>query len=472
MDPPSVVRYGGDFLSAPLPAGSSLAACVSLCCATASCVAFSYNDPQPQHTCVGGQCCVAGGLCCMLKSTPGTLVNNTYGPAVLTGLLPLPDNPPTPPFPASSVLLNASFGAVSFWNGSGDTWPSAWAADGSLYGWDCDSYGSPMSLWRVDGDPFEPGGLNPVNRAMQAIDYEHMCAYLGPTGSYPKINVKPAGMMALPPSPGAPNGTLLTGISCMNYGDDAAFNRQHNLAGFLATSVDGGATWANATPVGTPTFSGALAAPVFVSCGQANGPCAAKDGGYIYAFFPGAFDGQAYWDNNDAMFLGRVPNASYADVGAWDFFVGLDGAGAPQWLPDPSQAQPSVQFARMLGENGVTYHPGLSRYLIANFGFIDAQGNPRPWHSQPFMSPHRTQMIFLEAPNPWGPWSIFYRTDDTPLAPGLYTPTFPAKYIQPIVPGSDEAQLILFFACLDGAPSCRYTLNYVNVTIQLATGVF
>lgn len=103
---------------------------------------------------------------------------------------------------------------------------------------------------------------------------------------------------------------MRTGISCMNYGDDPAFNRQHNLEGFIALvrvvrahqvselnsacitviyllqSTDGGVTWTNTTAVGA--FSGRLAAPVFVSCGQANAPCASL--GFLYVFFPGAVD--------------------------------------------------------------------------------------------------------------------------------------------------------------------------------------
>ena len=87
----------------------------------------------------------------------------------------------------------------------------------------------------------------------------------------------------------------------MNYGDDPAFNRQHNLEGFIAMvsgrgardprcacdtrlplqSKDGGVTWTNTTAVGA--FSGRLAAPVFVSCGQANAPCAGL--GFLYGGF-------------------------------------------------------------------------------------------------------------------------------------------------------------------------------------------
>ena len=77
----------------------------------------------------------------------------------------------------------------------------------------------------------------------------------------------------------------------------------------------------------------------------------------------------------------------------------------------------------------------------------------------------------LEAPAPWGPWSLFYRSDDAPLAPGLYTPTFPSAYLEE--PRADgTARLVMFFSCLEGAPTCRYTLNYVTVTLGLTPTAF
>ena len=355
---------------------------------------------------------------------------------------------------------------MGFWAADpsgGDTWPSAWAADGATYGWDCDAHGSPMSLWRLDGSPNGSVVPAPVG-SLQPIDYHTLCAPYGKTGSFPLVNVKPSGMTALPASAAAPNGTLLVGVSCMNYGDDAGFNRQHNLGGFIARSLDNGQSWANATAVGA--FAGRFAAPAFVSCGRANAPCSAKDGGWLYVFFPGSEDGAAYWDNNDALWLARVPEAAPTDAGQYQFFTGLDPeSGAPQWTPDGSQAQPSLAFGRMVGENPVMYIPSLGRYLFANFGFIDDAGNPRPWHTQPYMSPHRTQLTLLEAAQPWGPWSVFWRDDDSFQAPGLYTPTFVSSWVQDRE--GDAVVLGMAFACLDGAPNCRYTLNYQQLTLAI-----
>jgi hypothetical protein len=467
MDAPSLTRSGGDFLSAPLlAANASLAACAALCCSTAPCVAFSFNAPQPVDTCVGGSCCAKGGACCMLKGSVPPPAPNPYGAAVASGVLRGAPGP-APPFPPSADIVGAAFGAPSFWPGAGDkdgknagdTWPSAWAADGRLLAWDCDAHGSPMSLWDVRGDPFS-GNLTPapVGASLNPLNFSRLCGYLGKTGLHPDINIKPAGMTALP------DGTLLAGVSCMNYGDDAAFNRQHNLAGFVAVSRDGGATWENGTAPGE-LFSRQLAAPGFISCGKASdGECLAD--GFLYVLLPGAFDGSAYWDNNDGVWLARVPPAAALNTSAYAFFVGFDGAGAPAWDADALQAQPVLTFANMVGENAASYHPYLKKYLMANYGFIDARGAPRPWHSEPFMTPHRTQLLLLEADKPWGPWRVFFRADDSPLAPGLYTPTFPTAFMRP--PAGNVAELVMFFSCLGGDPACKYTLNWATVNLTLA----
>ena len=61
---------------------------------------------------------------------------------------------------------------------------------------------------------------------------------------------------------------------------------------------------------------------------------------------------------------------------------------------------------------------------------------------------------------------MFYRSDDSPQAPGLYTPTFPSQWVQERV--GDSLTMGMVFACLGGAENCRYTLNYMNVTLTLA----
>jgi hypothetical protein len=398
----------------------------------------------------------------MLKSSIPPPINNSYGPAVRTGTVPrVPLPGPTPPFLPSAYITSVSFGDVAWWNGSGDTWPTAWAADGTVYGWACDASNdgqpeSPMSLWKLNGDPYTQA-LAPEMVSNAPIDYSSLCVGFNSGND----NVKPGGMIAV-------GQTLYVGISCMNYGDDPVFNRQHNTAGFISQSLDNGITWSNATAVNA--FPGRFAAPVLVSCGPGT-PCVdAAGANWTYVFFAGAFNNEAYWDNNDAMFLARVHPTDIGTPAAYSYFAGLGSGNAsqPYWTLDSSQAQPSIQFGSMIGENAVTYNAHIQRFVVANYGFIDNNGLPRPWHTQPYMTPHRTQLIMLEAAQPWGPWNIFYRSDDSFQAPGLYTPTFPSAYHRPVISGT--AQMIMFFACLDGAANCRYTLNYQTVNITIASG--
>lgn len=119
----------------------------------------------------------------------------------------------------------------------------------------------------------------------------------------------------------------------------------------------------------------------------------------------------------------------------------------------------------MVGENPVSFNPGLGRFVVANYGFIDRDGRPRPWHTRPYMSPHRTQLLLLESARPWGPWRVFFASDNSGApgldAPGLYTPSFPSAYMR-----SAQMQM-LFSACPRGSAGCQDTLFYVSLSLQL-----
>ena len=62
------------------------------------------------------------------------------------------------------------------------------------------------------------------------------------------------------------------------------------------------------------------------------------------------------------------------------------------------------------------YHPGLKRYIFANWAWVSYDGYPRPDHTGDEKNGRtghqRTQLSLVEAPNPWGPFSVFFRDDD------------------------------------------------------------
>jgi Domain of unknown function (DUF4185) len=261
--------------------------------------------------------------------------------------------------------------------GSGDTWPSAWTSDDRLFAWSCDTgingTPTPMAFNELLGDPTNHT-LEPVNIAIAPIDVNTLCAPYHPSDI---VNVKPAGVLAL-------NGTLYTGVTCITYGQDSTlFIRQHDLAGFIAASTDLGKTWTNVTAVGA--FPGRFSAPTFVNCGPGL-PCTDPDTpslSWIYVFFTGAsWNDFTYWENGDGHFLARVAPSSVETASAYQYYVGMSGGNSPrpQWSPDATQAQPVLSFGRMIGQNDVHYNAQLNRWFTVNYGFLNQEGNPWPWH--------------------------------------------------------------------------------------------
>jgi hypothetical protein len=177
-------------------------------------------------------------------------------------------------------------------------------------------------------------------------------------------------------------------------------------------------------------FTGRLSSPHFIQFGQNY--AGARDE-YVYATFPSADDGgeancPSYWENGDSILLGRVPQDQLLQRDAWEFCSGVDAGNQPSWNRDDSLARPIFFYYHMTGENHVTYNPGLQRYIMGNYSFIDPQGNPRPYHQAWPESSQRSQLTLFEAPEPWGPWSLFYRDDHWGRLGG-YQPIFPAKWM-------------------------------------------
>ena len=82
----------------------------------------------------------------------------------------------------------------------------------------------------------------------------------------------------------------------------------------------------------------------------------------------------------------------------------------------------------MTGANHVAYNPGIGRYLMGNYGFVDEDLRPRPVHQMRYPESHLSQLTLFEAPQPWGPWRLFYRNDNWGTY-GDYQPNFPTKWM-------------------------------------------
>lgn len=330
---------------------------------------------------------------------------------------------PVPDVPRSTYITGVRFDKFRCHRGDGDMWPVTWANDDFLYGAAGDNSGSPMNFWRIHEGPkdvFLGSGWGVWLELLDPLPIDPR-VYCQRPDLHPSRGVKPASLLSM-------DSVLYFAVELHNYGDNPAFNRQHNIQSWIITSNDYGKTWDRAA---TPTdfFTGRLASPHFLQFGKDYS--GARDG-YIYAYFPAGEDGGSYWENADYFLLGRVPRYEILRREAWEFFTGFDKAEHSAWSPVEYHARPVFTYHRMVGENHVSYNPGIGRYLMGNYGFIDPDGNPRPYHS-PGQWPYsalRSQLTLFEAPEPWGPWSLFYQDDDWGTY-GDYQPSFPTKWMSP-----------------------------------------
>ena len=422
LDPPGTMRKpSGSFEHVAMAANSTASDCTALCCLDWNCVAFSFDT--------------VATICSLLDELAP--ITNTSDPvSVVTGFLAKLAATP-PPFPQSTKFhSNVTFKSEMYFGTEGDSWPTTWLQDNTQLtaAGDRGDFGTHMSMWRVNGTaPTTVGDdipMQPVGSVVWSKGNDVGRQYCGSNGKTLINNVKPTTLLSV-------DGNVYWGITCMDYGDDKQFQRQRNFHAGIAKATDSqGQVWNfSATP--STFFSGRLAAPMFIQYGQDYRD--AVDG-FVYAHFPVANDeftggtAQSFWDNNDDVLLGRVPKSEILSRGRWEFWRGAQ-PGNDAWTSDESAAVSVMHWPLMISMNQVNYHRPSGRYLTANYGFIDHNGQPRPWHQHP-KAPggHRTQLTFFEAKYPWGPFSIFHRDDDWRSpdgAAGAYCPVFPPKWMEP-----------------------------------------
>lgn len=329
-------------------------------------------------------------------------------------------NAPRPNYPASSLIARVEWERFRTHKADGDMWPITWAADGNMYTAAGDNQDSPMNTWRIVDMPKFSGFSECWSVRLELLDNLPLdpAVYCQRPDVDKSRGIKPASLLSV-------KGLLYFAVELMNYGENPAFNRQRNVSAWIMTSSDNGQTWnKEATPV--DFFTGRLSSPHFLQFGRDYQ--GARDE-YVYAYFPVGDDGNSYWENGDAILLGRVDQDSILNRTAWEFYAGVGEDGKPSWSEEEEKAVPVFRYPSMTGENHVAYNPGLQRYLMGNYSFLDEQGNPRPYHQGPWPeSAMRSQLTLFEAPEPWGPWSLFHIDDDWGTY-GDYQPVFPTKWI-------------------------------------------
>jgi hypothetical protein len=310
--------------------------------------------------------------------------------------------------PLSTFFATAAEESYSTYHLSsdGDLWPSCWADDGNLYAANGDGtafdpfngYGSryDLAVSRISGMPPSLTGTT-------------LNTNVGTNWSGNGYNRKPTGMVCV-------NNAIYLAFQNL---DDVNFNDAP--AASIAKSTDHGAHWT--WDSNAPMFSNHVFTTIFfLDYGQNN---ANAIDGYVYAY---GLDNN--WRAQQDVYLARVPNTSIQDRSTWQFYTGTDGGGNPTWTSNIGDKMPVLEDDRMLypseigtppcpasepviGQGGVTYDAPLHRYIFVSWTC--------PTHE------------FYEAPQPWGPWSLFLSKDFGAFVgahnQGMYGTSIPSKFI-------------------------------------------
>ena len=293
-----------------------------------------------------------------------------------------------PPYPPSPVITQVDWSSTVVRKApGGDTWPVTWADDGHLYTAWGDGHGfrpfvpNKLSLGyaRVEGHGNNFNGFNIPSNDEQVGD--------GKSGK------KASGMLMV-------DGTLYMLVrNAVNNGTQCQ----------LASSTDHGTNWTWSTW----TFP-ELGYCTFINFGQDY--AGARDN-YVYIV---SHDNPSAYQPADSFVLMRVPKAQITDRGAYEFFVALDGLGDPIWNADINQRGPVFEHTGMASRSGISYNPALGRYLWWQQLYGTGGNGVDTRFSGGFG--------IYDAPEPWGPWTTAYYTDNWDMGPGE-TASFPTKWM-------------------------------------------
>jgi hypothetical protein len=161
------------------------------------------------------------------------------------------------------------------------------------------------------------------------------------------------------------------------------------------------------------------------------------------------------------MTLGRVRRdlLPELDPRTWEFFVGRNGQGQPEWTAHLERAAMVLRAPGQVSMNGIHYLSPLGLYLMPQWHYLYPQDTSGlDWVS--FVTTSPTRLVFYTAPAPWGPWTQVYAEQ---FSEGWYNPCIPAKFIR-----DDGSGFVLFAAGLGGKDMEHYGLNLFDVELDLA----
>ena len=135
---------------------------------------------------------------------------------------------------------------------------------------------------------------------------------------------------------------------------------------------------------------------------------------YVYMV---SHDNPNAYEAADRFILVRVPKNEITNRKAYQLFRKLDSDNNPVWTKDIQQRGAIFTNPGRCLRSGISYNAGLGRYLWWQQG-------PRDGADTRF----RGGFAIYDAPEPWGPWTNVYYTQEWDVGPGE-TASFPTKWM-------------------------------------------
>jgi hypothetical protein len=281
-----------------------------------------------------------------------------------------------PPYPASPVIAQINFapaGEIQRQAIDSDNWPMTWGDDDSIY----TSYG--------DGEGFEPFidhklsmGIAKVTGVPPAFAGENLRSDSGERTGDGRKGAKASGIIMV--------GKVLY-MWVRNTGNSQ-----------LVWSDDHGKAWH-----WDFKWKENFGSPSFLNFGRNN--AGARDN-YVYTY---SQDGPSAYESSDRIVLARVPKDRLREQRSYEFLREVTD-GKPVWTSKLEDRGTAFSFPGHCQRVDAIYDAGIQRYLIAvSYSHGGAWG-------------------IYDAPEPWGPWTTAFHTEDWGLG-GTHGYRFTSKWI-------------------------------------------
>lgn len=288
--------------------------------------------------------------------------------------------PPYPPSPIIAAIEWAPAATIVRRARGSDNWPITWGDDDRLY----TAYG--------DGRGFEPFVPEKLSLGLARL-----------TGGPDDFTAENLRAPALESRGDDVRGKKASGLLMV---DGTLYLWARNARNAqLAWSTDHGAAWTWSDWRLTESFG----CPTFLNFGP-NYAGARDEFVYLYSH-----DHDSAYQPADRMVLARVPKDRLRERSAYEFFAGFDDAGRPIWSAEVARRAAVFTHPGRCYRSSVSYSPALGRYLWCQ----TLPGND-PRFAGGFG--------IYDAPEPWGPWTTVFFTEQWDVGPGE-TSSLPPKWM-------------------------------------------